>query len=250
MVGTRRISSTRWWNKSKLWIFILFFLLISLVRLSKGSIYKNFYYFISKPFWPGQFQREIIQESNNKELIMKLIQLNKDNKRLRDILNLQISAEDTRISASVISRQTGTWWKQVLLNKGKRDGVEIGDAVVGPGGLVGIIENISFLTSSVKLLTANDSKVGAWNQRSNIHGLLVGLGTNSPRLIFYSKELDVKEGDFIFSSPASTLLPPNIPIGIIESVDKDSQSTVIASVQLLAKPEAIDWVQILKIQVQ
>ena len=247
MVANRRISSTRWWNNRNLWFFILFFSSILFLRFSKGSIYKDFYYIISKPFWPGQFQREIIQESNNKELIMKLIQLNKDNKRLRDILNLQISAEDTRISASVISRQTGTWWKQVLLNKGKRDGVEIGDAVVGPGGLVGIIENISFLTSSVKLLTANDSNVGAWNQRSNIHGLLVGLGTNSPRLVFYSKDLDVKVGDFVYSSPASTLLPPNIPIGIIESLDKESQSTLIAAVQLLAKPEAIDWVQVLKI---
>ena len=58
----------------------------------------------------------------------------------------------------------------------------------------------------------------------------------------------MKEGDFIFSSPASTLLPPNIPIGIIESVDKESQPTLIASVQLIAKPEAIDWVQVLKIQ--
>ena len=219
-----------------------------MVRLSKGSIYKDFYYIISKPFWSGQFQREIIQESKFKELNMRLIQLNKDNKRLRNILKLQNSSDENKISASVISRQTKSWWKQLVLNKGSRDGVEIGDAVIGPGGLVGIIENISLLTSTVKLLTATDSKVGVWNQRSNIHGLLVGLGTNSPRLVFYSKDLDVKVGDFIFSSPASTLLPPNIPIGIIESLDKESQSTVTASVQLIARPEAIDWVQVLKIK--
>ncbi len=247
MIDTRRISSTRWWNKKNLWFLIVFFLSIFLIRLTKGSIYKDFYYLISKPFWPGQFQREIIQDSNFKELNLRLIQLDEDNKRLRNILKLQNASDENKISASVISRQTGTWWKQVLLNKGKRDGVEIGDAVIGPGGLVGIIENISLLTSSVKLLTSTDSKVGVWNQRSNIHGLLVGLGTNSPRLVFYSKDLDVKVGDFVYSSPASTLLPPNIPIGIIESLDKESQSTLIAAVQLLAKPEAIDWVQVLKI---
>ena len=248
MVENRRISSTRWWNNRKLWFFILFFSSILFVRLSKGSIYKDFYYIISKPFWYGQFQREIILESKYKELNMKLVQLDRDNKRLRKILKLQSLADDSKISASVISRQTGTWWKQLVLNKGTRDGVEIGDAVVGPGGLVGIVDNISFLTSSVKLLTSTESKVGVWNQRSNIHGLLVGLGTNSPRLIFYSKDLDVKEGDFVFSSPASTLLPPNIPVGIIESIDKESKPTLITSVQLLAKPEAIDWVQVLKIQ--
>ncbi len=248
MIDTRRISSTRWWNRRRLWVLIFFLSTIIFLRLSKGSIYYDLYYFISKPFWTGQFQKEIIKESLYKELNMKLTQLEKDNKRLRNILNLQSSSDNSKISSSVISRQTGTWWKQVLLNKGQRDGVEIGDAVVGPGGLLGIVENTSFLTSSVKLLTSTESKVGVWNQRSNIHGLLVGTGSNSPRLVFYSKDLDVKEGDFIFSSPASTLLPPNIPVGIIESIDKDSKSTIVADVQLTAKPEAIDWVQIFKIR--
>ena len=248
MIDSRRLSSTRWWNKRKLWIFIFFLLLISFVRLSKGSLYRDFYYFISKPFWPGQSQKEIIKDSHYKELNIKLTQIEKDNKRLRKLLNLQISSDESKINAAVISRQTGTWWKKVILNKGKKDGVQIGDSVIGPGGLLGIIENTSFLTSSVKLLTSTESKVGVWNQRSNIHGLLVGLGNNSPRLVFYSKDLDVKEGDFISSSPASTLLPPNIPIGIIESIDNESQSTLVAIVQLLAKPEAIDWVQVLKIK--
>ena len=248
MIVNRRISSTRWWNKRNLWLLILFLSFISFVRISKGSLYKDFYYFISRPFWPGHFQREILKDSTYKELNIKVSQLDKDNKRLRKLLDLQRAPDNSAINAAVISRQTSTWWKQVLLNKGKKDGVEIGDSVIGPGGLVGIIENTSFLTSSVKLLTSSQSKVGVWNQRSNIHGLLVGLGNNSPRLIFYSKGLDVKEGDFIFSSPASTLLPPNIPIGIIESIDDESQITLVAGVQLLAKPEAIDWVQVLKIE--
>ncbi len=51
------------------------------------------------------------------------------------------------------------------------------------------------------------------------------------------------------SSPASTLLPPNIPIGIIESINQDSRPTTTASVQLLANPQAIDWVQILKTKI-
>ena len=124
-----------------------------------------------------------------------------------------------------------------------------GDAVLGPGGLIGMIDNTSFFTSTVKLLTSPSSKVGAWIQKDNIHGLLVGVGDDTPRLIFYSKNIDVEVGDFILSSPASTLLPPNIPIGIIESVDKQSNNTISASVQLIAKPQAIDWVQILKMKI-
>ena len=52
----------------------------------------------------------------------------------------------------------------------------------------------------------------------------------------------------MLTSPASTLLPPNIPIGIIQSIDEDLKSEKTASVLLLGKPEAIDWVQILKLE--
>ncbi len=247
MIKGRRISTARWWNTRKLWILLLFFSIILFVRLSKSLIYRDIYYFVSKPFWPGQYQHEILRRSSDIELNIKLNQLVKDNLRLRQLLALQNDLDENKISSSVISRNTGSWWKKILLNKGSKDGVQAGDAVIGPGGLLGIIQDTSRLTSSVQLLTAPRSKVGAWNQRTNLHGLLIGLGTNEPKLIFYSKSIDIKVGDLILSSPASTLLPPNIPIGIIKMVDNAGLNTT-ATVQLNANPEAIDWVQISKVE--
>tara|TARA_B100000131_G_scaffold66141_1_gene62424 strand:- start:639 stop:1388 length:750 start_codon:yes stop_codon:yes gene_type:complete len=249
MLDKRRIYSVRWWNKKKLWVIVLFLSFFVFVRISKGSIYRDLYYFLSKPFWPGEFQQEILLKSYEQELYAKLTQLEKDNQRLRELLSLQRVTNEDRINASVISRQTSSWWNIVILNKGSRDGVEVGDIVVGPGGLIGIIDNISLLTSSVKLITSFDSQLGVWTQRGNIHGLLIGQGHESPLLTFYLKEIDVKVGDFVFSSPASTILPPNLPIGIIETVDKELGPAVVATVKLLADPQAIDWVQILKMRI-
>ena len=249
MKKTRRITTARWWNNKNLWFLLTFLFLIVFLRFSKSLIYRDIYYFLSKPFWPGQYQREILLESHDKELNTKLKQLEKDNLRLRSLLYLKKTTDDLKIDSSVISRNTGSWWRKIILNKGERNGVKIGDAVVGPGGLIGLIEDVSIFTSSVKLLTSPESKVGVWVQRINIHGLLTGVGNDSPKLIFYSKDIDIKVGDLILSSPASTLLPPNIPIGIIESIDQDLRPTTIANVQLLAKPQAIDWVQILKTKI-
>ena len=137
-------------------------------------------------------------------------------------------------------------FRSIILNKGSRDGVEIGSVVVGPGGLLGRVKNTSLFTSSVTLLTSPQSKVGVWVDRTQINGLLVGLGNDYPSLILYSKDADIKVGDFVSSSPASTLLPPNIPIGIVHSVDKPFKSQKLAKISLLAKPHVIDWVQILK----
>ena len=249
MVDIRRISTNRWWHKKKNWSLFIFLLFLFLVRISKGAFYKDFYYFISKPFWPGQYQKEIIKKSVEQEFLVKLKQLETDNQRLRKILSLQRSSESDAISASVISRKTGSWWRQIILNKGAKDGVEIGSIVIGPGGLLGRVNNTSLFTSSVRLLNSPDSKVGVWAERTQSHGLLVGSGSDYPKIIFYKKDVDLRVGDFILSSPASTLLPPNIPIGIIQSVDEELKSRKTANVLLLGKPQAIDWVQILKVKI-
>ena len=249
MFDIRRISTSRWWHKKKSWAFFGIFLFLVFVRISKGSFFKDFYYFISKPFWPGQFQKEIVLESIYKEYLIKLNLLKKDNLRLRRILSLQESSNDYNISAAVISRKIGSWWRQIILNKGSRDGVEIGNIVIGPGGLLGIVKNTSFFTSSVTLITSPESKLGVWVDRIQINGLLVGLGDDYPSLILYSKDADIKVGDFVSSSPASTLLPPNIPIGIVQSIDETLKSKKTAKISLLAKPHVIDWVQILKVNI-
>ena len=249
MLNIRRISSSRWWHKKKIWILFGVFLFLVFVRISKGSIYKDFYYFISKPFWPGQFQKEIIFKSSQQESLIKLNLLKKDNIRLREILNLQKSSNSDAISAAVISRKTGSWWRQIILNKGSKDGVEIGSTVIGPGGLLGRVNSTSLFTSSVTLLTSPESKVGVWVDRIQINGLLVGTGDNNPKLILYSKGDDIKVGDFVSSSPSSTLFPPNIPIGIVQSVEEQFKAKKTAKILLLAKPQVIDWVQILKLNI-
>ena len=249
MFDIRRISTSRWWHKKKNWILFAIFLFLIFVRISKGSLYKDFYYFISKPFWPGQFQKEVILNSLDQESLIKLNLLKKDNLRLRQILDLQESSNINTISAAVISRKTGSWWRQVILNKGSKDGVEIGSIVMGPGGLLGRVKSTSFFTSSVQLLTSPESKVGVWMDRIQINGLLVGSGDDYPNLILYSKDADIKVGDFVSSSPASTLLPPNIPIGIVQSIKKPLKAKKTAKILLLAKPHAIDWVQILKVKI-
>ena len=248
MLDIRGLSTSRWWHKKKNWLLFGIFVFLVFVRISKGSVYKDFYYFISRPFWPGQFQKEAILKSIDQESLINLNLLKNDNARLREILSLQKSSNNN-ISAAVISRKTGSWWRQIILNKGSRDGVEIGNIVIGPGGLLGRVKNTSLLTSSVILLTSPESKVGVWVDRLQINGLLVGLGDDSPSLILYSKNAQIKVGDFVSSSPASTLLPPNIPIGIVQSIEKSFRTKKTVKISLLAKPHLIDWVQILKVKI-
>ena len=230
----------------KFWLIFLFGALLSGIRLTKGAGYLDFYSFIVKPILPGTAQREWIQKGDNIEKNIRLKLLEDDNIRLRRALSLQEFNTDKRISAAVISRSSSSWWQQLEINKGATDGISKGQTVIGPGGLIGIIDSTTPLTSRVRLLTDPGHQIGAWIDRTKSHGILTGMGTNRPKLIFLNKNSLAKIGDAVTTSPASTLLPPNLIIGIVQFVDEKGLPAPYAIVQLTAAPEAIDWVQVLK----
>jgi rod shape-determining protein MreC len=74
--------------------------------------------------------------------------------------------------------------------------------------------------------------------------MLVGLGTDRPMLRFIQQDVGVRPGDVVTTSPASTLLPPNLTVGVVQSVNDRAVPAPEAVVQLSAPVEAIDWVQV------
>ena len=246
MIKTRRKIGFHLLLKSRVWLIFVFVVLLFGIRLTKGAGYLDFYSVLLKPLLPGSAQREWIQQGENIEKNIRLKLLEEDNIRLRRALSLQEFDNENKISAAVISRSSSSWWQQLEINKGSKDGILKGQTVIGPGGLIGLVDSISPFTSRVRLLTDPGNQIGAWIERTKRHGILTGMGTNRPKLIFLDKNSLAKIGDAVTTSPASTLLPPNLTIGIVEFVNEKALPSPYAIVQLTASPEAIDWVQIMK----
>ena len=245
MRSLRRIT-LRWLDKNRFIASLLLVLSLALVRWSKGAMFVETYSLLSRPFWPGTAQKEWLQDGQDLEQKITLSLLAKDNQRLRELLSLRNYSEANQISAAVISRHPNGWWQQVEINKGTKDEIRIGNAVLGPGGLLGIIDSVSSGSSRVRLLTDPGSRIGVWVQRIQRHGMLIGMGTNRTKLIFLDKDSQAQVGDFVSTSPASTLLPPNVPIGVIKFMNNDAVPAPFGIIQLIAAPEAIDWVQVIR----
>jgi len=224
------------------WPWWLLVLALVAVRLSKGSSFADAYALLSRPFWPGSAQAEWLRSAQRFSDQARLVELERDNTRLRGLLQLQRG--DRLVSAPVISRQPGGWWQQLELGKGRLDGIRAGDAVLAPGGLIGRIDSVTPTTARVALLTDGSSRVGVWVGRTQQHALLIGQGSARPRLLFLEKETGVRAGDVVTTSPASTLLPANLPVGVVQSVDEQVVPAPVAQVQLSAPVDAVDWVQV------
>jgi len=246
MIKARNKIGFHLFFKRRFWVIFFLGALLFGIRWTKGAGYLDFYSVLLKPILPGTAQREWIQEGDNIEKNIRLKLLEEDNIRLRRALLLQEFNNDIRISAAVISRSSRSWWQQLEINKGAKDGILKGQTVIGPGGLIGLIDSTTPLTSRVRLLTDPGHQIGAWIDRTKSHGILTGMGTNRPKLIFLNKNTLPKIGDSVTTSPASTLLPPNLVIGVVQFVAEKALPAPFAIVQLTASPEAIDWVQVLK----
>ncbi len=225
------------------WPWALLVLALLAVRLSKGVGFTDAYALLSRPFWPGSAQGEWVRSGQALSDQTRLRQLDADNRRLRSLLELQ-GRGGRELAAAVISRQEGGWWQQLVIGRGELQGLRPGMAVTAPGGLIGRIASVTPTTASVTLLTDPGSRVGVWVGRVRSHGLLTGIGTSRPLLRFLEKDPGVRPGDVVVTSPASTLVPPNLTVGVIQSVDDRAVPATEAVVQLSAPVEAVDWVQV------
>ena len=231
-------------SAQQLWPWFVLLLVLGLVRLGKGAGFADGFALLSRPFWPGTAQREWVEAAQQQEQISRLELLERDNARLRELLALDQQSSGDWIQAAVISRTASGWWQQLILGKGSVEGVAKDDAVIGPGGLIGRVQSVTPTTSRVRLLTAPGSRIGVWLPRTQQHGLLAGLGTARPQLQFLDKDIQVRPGDLVSTSPASTLLPPNLPVAVVQSLNARAVPAPTALVQLIAPPDAIDWVQV------
>ena len=225
------------------WPWWLLVLALVGVRFSKGAFFADGYALLSRPFWPGAAQSEWLRSAQRLEGQARLADLERDNERLRQMLQLQRSGA-RRVSAPVISRDPEGWWRQLELGRGSSDGIAAGDAVLAPGGLIGRIASVTPSTARVALLSDRTSRLGVWVGRTQQHALLLGLGTPRPRLQFLEKDPGVRPGDVVSTSPASTLLPANIPVGVVQSLNEQAVPAPDGLVQLSAPVDAVDWVQV------
>lgn len=122
------------------------------------------------------------------------------------------------IVANVIGRDPSNWNASLIINKGHAEGIEVGQPVVSPLGVVGRIFEVGRNTSKVILVSDPTFAVAAVVERSRENGLLTGTLQGVLRLQYLTDNADVKVGDTLVTSKLSTAFPEGILIGRITDV--------------------------------
>lgn len=159
----------------------------------------------------------------NNELMARLTVMNElqvENDRLRGLLEFKQSNKMELITAQVIGRDLISDHRTVTINKGTRDGLKSGMAVITTMGAVGYIFRPEQISSHVMLVTDRYSVVDAIVARSRAQGIVEGKADNSMSLKYVEKTADVKDGDIVVTGGLDNIFPKGFPIAIVEAIEK------------------------------
>jgi rod shape-determining protein MreC len=231
-------------------IFIILFLLFALVLMSlRAKQRKGVDFFdalvmeICSPFQKGAtfaiktvqgtFQRYIFLinlEEENRVLKQKIGQLQEQNhqmkemklanERLRELLQFREKKSSSMIGAEVIGQDPSSWFKSVTIDKGERDGVKKGMAVISSAGVIGQILKTASHYAIVLLLTDYNSAIDSIVQRTRAKAIVEGKGENRCQLKYLLRADEVAVGDVVVTSGLGGNFPKGLMIGEVKRVDK------------------------------
>ena len=169
-------------------------------------------------------QKELINIENSKQLKLQNEFLIVENKKLRELIDESINSEE--VFAKVLIDKDSPYLKSVVLNKGTKDNVKIGMAVIDEVYLVGQIIEVNFTNSRALLLSDLNSKIPSVLEPDDIQAVVSGTGSNFGAIEHTQedyKESFANKEVVVYTSGLGGLFKPGIPIG---KINKDSAEKI------------------------
>ena len=161
-------------------------------------------------------------------LASELKEAKKEVADLEGLLNLNSTfSENSYVNATVLSRNVGYWYDDIILDKGSSDSISEFSAVVNQDGLIGYITSVAKRSSTVKLLTnSNINKISIKIEvgDSFVYGLLTGYDrdTNTFKIEGISENTGIPENARVTTTGLGDKFPSGLLIGTVKDVTLDN----------------------------
>lgn len=182
------------------------------------------------------------------------IELKQEIEKLKEELNIEhVLSDYDYLNATVVSRNAGTWYNNLTIDKGSHNGIEEGMVVINSTGVIGKITNVSTFSSDVKLITTTDTNnkisVKVTSGGKGLTGLISSYDyeTGCLKVEGISNTETVSIGDLVYTSGLGGVFPSGILIGKVESITTDVYDlSKIINVSPSANFDDINYVTVLK----
>ncbi|MGK2924940.1 MAG: rod shape-determining protein MreC [Lysobacterales bacterium] len=170
-----------------------------------------------------RLQRELLGQRGRLQRMQTLVE---ENQRLRALFEGAESQPYEYQFAELLHVELDPFAHQVLIDRGTRDGVEPGQAVIDGMGVMGQVENVHLHYSSVRLISDPSHALPVQISRTGLRTVAFGLGeTHRLSLPSVPREADVREGDLVVTSGLGARFPGGYPVAEITAIDREEGLT-------------------------
>lgn len=168
--------------------------------------------------------------------LQRLQFLQQENDKLRALLGARPVTEGKRLIAEVLAVYSHPFSHQIVLNKGSKDGVEVGQPIIDDLGVLGQVVTVGPNSSRAILIVDNTHAISARIERTGLSVVAEGIGqANTLRLIHLPHSTDVVDGDRLVTSGLDGVFPEGYPIAVVSNVVRDARQPFL---QVAAAPYA------------
>ena len=175
-------------------------------------------------------ENKALRQENEKlkSLYITSLNINQENKELKDALKF-ISLKSTNYKAArLIGRSHQMYSSNVFIDIGSKSNIKEDNVVIGKYSVIGRVVEVADDKSRVMLITDVNSKIPVITSKSRTRGILMGNNGNSMEIIYLDKKHRIKPGDMVFTSGDGDVLPPGLLVGIVKKISKTSVSVTPA----------------------
>ncbi|MEE1675410.1 rod shape-determining protein MreC [Agarivorans aestuarii] len=162
--------------------------------------------------------REQLLLNRADQLLME--SLAKENTRLRALLGSPVRNDSRKLVAEIMAVDSDPFSHQVVIDKGKLDGVFEGQPVINDIGVIGQVLHVGTTTSRVLLITDASHGIPVRIARNDIRAVATGTGElNRLQLPHIPRSTDIGEGDVLVTSGLGGVFPEGYPVAVVNRFD-------------------------------
>jgi len=178
-------------------------------------------------------------------------QLAAENAQLRRLLGIADTARQPAVVVQVLYEPPSAFSRRLIFNKGSASGIAPGMPVIDEGGVVGQVVRVTSRTSEAAMVTDEQVSIPVQLLRNGLR--LIAFGGNAPGRIevrYLNANADIREGDMLVTSGLGGLFPPGLPVGRVNTVERDTVSGFARIIgEPLAHPERYRHFLVLRVPV-
>ncbi|MBC8307684.1 MAG: rod shape-determining protein MreC [Pelagibacterales bacterium] len=154
--------------------------------------------------------------------------LKEENKRLKKTLDDYIYNSKEMV-AKVLIDKNSPFLKSIIVNKGSKDNVKLGMAVLDETYLVGKIVEVNYSTARALLVSDLNSKIPVGIEPGNIQSILSGTGKQNGKIEYLKSEVFIENDSIVYTSGSGGLFKSGIPVGIYNKKNTEEQTVTFFS---------------------